>query len=139
MSEGSETKGAPRTFTETELAAIGLYLPELRRYVSGQRILYRSLGIGFVLGLAAHVVGYLLRASATMVALGLLADLLYALGWALWTGVVVVLFVQIFPEAKRRQIERGLDEYEAAQHDNVRAGSEQASGHGGAPAATSKP
>jgi len=27
-------------------------------------------------------------------------DLLYALGWALWTGVVVVVFVQVVPEAK---------------------------------------
>ena len=30
----------------------------------------------------------------------LVADLLYALGWSLWTGVVVVFFVQIWPEAK---------------------------------------
>jgi len=30
----------------------------------------------------------------------LVADLLYALGWSVWTGVVVVFFVQIWPEAK---------------------------------------
>ena len=30
----------------------------------------------------------------------LVADLLYALGWSLWTGIVVVFFVQIWPEAK---------------------------------------
>jgi hypothetical protein len=80
-----------------------------------------------VVGLAAHVGGYLLRSSATTEPLGLLADLLYALGWALWTGVVVVVFVQIFPEAKRRQIMRGLDAYEAALRDKARAGSDQAS------------
>jgi hypothetical protein len=42
------------------------------------------------------------------------ADLLYALGYALWTGVVVVVFVQVFPEAKRRQLKGALDAYEAA-------------------------
>ena len=78
MTGGPGAKGAPRPFTDEDLAAIGAYLPELRRSVAGQRILYRSLMIGFVVGLAA---------------------LLYALGWALWTGVVVVMFVQIFPEA----------------------------------------
>ncbi|HEY6592241.1 MAG TPA: hypothetical protein VI751_14630 [Actinomycetota bacterium] len=126
MTGGPGAKGAP-PFTDEELAAIGAYLPELRRSVAGQRILYTSLAIGFVVGLAAHVGGYLLRSSATTEPLGLLADLLYALGWALWTGVVVVVFVQIFPEAKRRQIMRGLDAYEAALRDKARAGSDQAS------------
>jgi hypothetical protein len=65
--------------------------------VSEQQILLWSLGIGLVVGLAAHVGGYLLRSSATTEPLGLVADLLYALGWARWTGVVVVLFVQISP------------------------------------------
>jgi hypothetical protein len=55
------------------------------------------------------------------------ADLLYALGWALWTGAVVVVFVQIIPEAKRRQIERWLDAYEATLREKARAGSDQAS------------
>jgi hypothetical protein len=136
MTGGPGAKGAPRPFTNEELAAIGAYLPELRRSVAGQQILYRSLVIGFVVGLAAHVGGYLLRSSATTEPLGLVADLLYALGWALWTGVVVVLFVQIFPEAKRRQIMRGLDAYEAAQRDKARAGSDQASGDDGAPTAS---
>jgi hypothetical protein len=54
------------------------------------------------------------------------ADLLYALGWALWTGVIVVIFVQIWPEAKRRQYKQALDAYEAALGDQPRAGSGQA-------------
>ena len=45
-----------------------------------------------------------------------MGDLLYTLGWALWTGVVVVLFLQILPETKRRQYKQALDAYEAA-HD----------------------
>jgi hypothetical protein len=103
-------------------------LPELRRYVSEQQIPLWSLGIGLVVGLAAHVGGYLLRSSATTEPLGLVADLLYALGWALWTGVVVVLVVQIFPQAKRRQIKRALDAHEAALRD-------KAAGNDGAPTA----
>jgi hypothetical protein len=35
----------------------------------------------------------------------------------LWTGVIVVVFVQIIPEAKRRQYKEALDAYEAALRD----------------------
>ena len=135
MTGGPEAEGVPRPFTELELAAIGAYLPELRRSVAGQRILYWSLGLGLVVGLAAHVGGYALKSSATTGVLGLVADLLYALGYALWTGVVLVVFVQVVPEAKRRQILRGLDAYEAALRDKARAAGEQASGDDGAPTA----
>jgi hypothetical protein len=55
MTEGPGAKDAPRPFTDEELAAIGAYLPQSRRSVAGQRILYTSLVIGFVVGLAAHV------------------------------------------------------------------------------------
>jgi hypothetical protein len=88
-----------------------------------------------VVGLAAHVGGYLLRSEMTTELLGLVADLLYALGYALWTGVVVVVFVQVFPEVKRRQYKQALDAYEAAQRDQARAGSDQASGDDEAPTA----
>ena len=64
-----------------------------------------------------------------------MADLLYALGWALWTSVIVVFFVQIWPEAKRRQLKRALDAYEAALREKARAGGGQASGGDGAPRA----
>jgi hypothetical protein len=124
-------KGAPRPFTDERahgqdvpgleglerdvlLAWVGENLTLVRRSVFGQRILYWSLGIGFVVGLAAHVGGFLLKTSATAEPLLLVADLLYALGWALWTGVVVVVFVQIYPEAKKRQYKQVLDAYEAA-------------------------
>ena len=83
----------------------------------GQRLLSWSLGVAFLVGLAAHVGGYLLSSSATTEPLGLVADLLYALGWSLWTAVVVVVFVQIIPEAKRRQLKGALDAYEAAQRE----------------------
>jgi hypothetical protein len=145
MTEGPGAKGAPHTFTDEERARgqdvlsglgererrdllvwVGEHLPQVRRSVYGQRVLRWILGIGFVVGLAAHAGGYLLKSSVTTEPFGLLADLLYALGWALWTGVVVVVFVQIFPEAKRRQFKGALDAYEAALGDRARAGSGQA-------------
>jgi hypothetical protein len=110
------------------LAWAGEHLPELRRSVSERRILRRSLGIGFLVGLAAHVAGYLLKSSVTTEPLALIADLLYTLGWALWTGVVVVVFFQIVPEAKTRQIERATDALEAALRNQARTGSGKLAG-----------
>ena len=147
MTGGSGAKDDPHPFTD-EARALGIdvddpralawmeeHLPEFRRQASGQRPLYWILGIGFAVGLAAHVGGFLLRSSATTEPLELVADLLYSLGFALWTGVVVALFVQIWPEAKRRQLERWLDAYEAARREKARAGGDQASGDAGAPTA----
>jgi hypothetical protein len=140
MSGERGAEGAPHPFTDQELAWIGEHMPELRRSAYGQRLLYQSLGTGFVVGLAAHVGGYVLRSSVTTGLLGLVADLLYALGYALWTGVVVALFVQVVPEVKRRQIKRSLDDYEAALREKARAGSDQeASGDDGAPRASERP
>jgi hypothetical protein len=147
MTRGSGAKDDPHPFTD-EAPALGIavddpralawmeeHLPEFRRVASGQRPLYWILGIGFVVGLAAHVGGFLLKTSTTTEPLLLVAELLYSLGFALWTSVVVVVFVQIWPEAKRRQIKRWLDAYEAAQREQARAGGDQASGDDGAPTA----
>jgi len=86
---------------------------DMKRLVSGQRILYGTLAIALVLGLALQIVGYAIRSSGPQEPLGLIADLLYALGWALWTGVVVFALVEIVPQAKRRQIKQAIDAYEA--------------------------
>jgi len=147
MTGGSGAKDDPHPFTD-EARALGIdvddpralawmeeHLPEFRQQASGQRPLYWILGIGFVVGLAAHVGGFLLRSSVTTEPLELVADLLYSLGFALWTGIVVGLFIQIWPEAKRRQLEQWLDAYEAARREKARAGGDQASGDDGAPPA----
>jgi hypothetical protein len=143
MTEGPGSNGVPRTFSDEELDHMGLrdpgvlawwdeHLPQLRRSVYGQRILYQSLTVGFVVGLAAQISGYLLTPSPPTEPLALVADLLYALGWALWTGAVVTVFVQVVPEVKRRQIKRTLDAYEAMQREKARAGGDQALGDDGA-------
>src|SRR5262245_16117235 len=124
MTEGNESKSVPSLFTdERVLEWMEEHVAELRQSVSGQRILYESLAISFVVGLAAHIGGYILLASLPREPLGLLADLLHALGWSLWTGVVVAVFVQVIPEVKRRQIKQTLDAYEALRRHQAQAGS----------------
>ena len=146
MTKGPEANGAPDTDEErargedlfgleglerrSALDWIGENLPYVRRSAFGQRLLYWSLGIGVVVGLAAQVGGYVLKTSVTTEPLGLVADLLYAFGWSLWTGAVVVLFIQIIPETKRRHFKRALDAYEAAQRDEARVKSKKAEGDG---------
>ena len=105
---------------EWERAWMEKNAPRLRRAISGQHFLYWSLGIGFVVGLIAHVAGYVLQSSESRGFPGLLGDLLHALGWSLWTGVVVAVFVQVIPEAKKRQIGQALEAYEASRRKRPR-------------------
>jgi hypothetical protein len=141
MSGGSGATDAPHTSSEDGLAReqslfgledeerrevlawVGENLPYVRRTAVGQRPVYWILWTGLAVGLAAYVGGYLIKSSTTTELLGLVGDLLYTFGWALWTGVVVVVFLQIIPEAKRRQYKRALDAYEAALREEAGAGS----------------
>jgi hypothetical protein len=138
MSQGPEAKDAPRTPDEERtpgddwlselgeperravLAWVGENLSEVRRSAYGHRSLYWALGVGFAIGLAAYGGGYALREAASTEPLRFVGDLLYTLGWALWTGVVVVVFLQIVPEVKRRQYRQALDAYEAQRRDPAR-------------------
>jgi hypothetical protein len=113
MADAQEQRATRNEFTRQELETIGGYLPEMLRSLADQSIVRTYLGIGFVLGLVVQVVAYLLKPAAGGEPFALIIDLLYALGWSLWTGVVVSFFVQVLPEAKRRQIVRGLQAYEA--------------------------
>ncbi len=128
MAENQQPNDMAPIFSDERMAAwMDEHLPELEQSASGQRILYSSLAISFVVGLAAHIGGYVLLSAAPKGLLGLLADLLHALGWSLWTGAVVAVFVQILPEAKRRQIRHLVDAYEALQREKAGAGGD----HGG--------
>jgi hypothetical protein len=114
---GQDPFGREELERRVALDWVGKNLPYVRRSASGRRPFYWILAIAFVVGLAAYGGGYALRSSATTEPLRFVGDLLYTLGWALWTGVVVVLFLQIAPEAKRRQFKQVLDAYEAAQNE----------------------
>ena len=120
--QGRDILGLREQERDALLAGVGENLTLARRSAFGQRILYWTLGIGLVVGLAAHAGGFLLKSSATTEPLLLVADLLYALGGVLWTGVVLVVFVQIYPETKKRQFKQALEAYEAAMGDRAGAG-----------------
>jgi hypothetical protein len=127
MTKEGGAEGVPHHFSDEELAWVREHMTQLRQSVSGQRVALQSLGIGFVLGLTVYVGGYALKASVTTEPLKLVADLLYALGWALWTGVVVAVFVEIIPRAKQRQIKRALDAYETALREKAGSGGSRTS------------
>ena len=124
--QGQDVLGLGERERDAMLAWVGENLTLVRQSASGQRVFYWILGIAFAVGLAAHVGGFLLKNSAATEPLLLVADLLYALGGVLWTGVVLVVFVQIWPEAKKRQYKQALDAFEAAVGRQARVGSGQA-------------
>jgi hypothetical protein len=103
-----------RRFNEAEVEWITNHLGEMRKGVNEHRIRNQTLWTGLGIGLVVHVVGFLLKTSSAGEPMGVLADLLYTLGYALWTGVVVVALVEIIPAAKERQISQWLDAFESA-------------------------
>ena len=113
MTTSRGTNGDQEMFTEDQMAMVGDHLDELRPWLSEEKLLRSFLALGFALGLGAHVAGYVLRSAVSAEPFLLLADLLYALGLALWTGMVVVAFVQVYPRSKRRELKRMIDAYEA--------------------------
>lgn len=113
MIEPTRTRPADPEFSDEELALISENEVFIRPYLTGNQFLYEFLVIAVVFGLIAHVVGYWLRFSLTGEPFQLVAELIQSMGGALWTGVVVIGFVQVFPEAKRRQLKRAMAIIEA--------------------------
>jgi hypothetical protein len=128
MTQESGTTPQQREFSDAELEVIGSYQPELRRMLADSGIVKQYLAIAFGLGLAAHVVGYLLRSTTVGEPFAFIADLLYSLGFALWTGVVVVMFAEVLPQAKQRQVVRALAEYDAFKAAKSKANDKEKSG-----------
>ena len=114
MTDRHGTRHPADDITEIELAWVAANLGLMRRWVAGPQFLYTSVVIALALGLTAHICGYLLGASVSGEPLALIADLLANLGIALWTGAVLVVFVQVLPEARRRSAAGYLAKYEAA-------------------------
>lgn len=122
MTREDDPNGLTPDISKEELAWAAANLPLVRRWVSGQRFLREALIYAFVLGLAAHAGGYMLEAAATGEPVRLLADLLRTLGTTVWTGVILVVFVQILPETRQRWAARRLAAYEAALREQRRSG-----------------
>ena len=105
--QGQDVLGLGERERDELLAWVGEHLTLVRRSASGERPMYWILGIGFVVGLAAHVGGFLLKTSVTTKPLLLLADLLYALGWALWTSIIVVVFRPALAGGQKASVQAG--------------------------------
>jgi hypothetical protein len=82
--------------------------------VEGRTILYTWLLLAFLLGLIAHLAEYFIGAGSSNNVVTLLAELLRGLGTALWTGFVLILFVQVWPEVQQRRARRLIALYETA-------------------------
>jgi hypothetical protein len=67
-----------------------------------------------LLGLIAHLAGYFIGTGTSNTVVTLLAELLRSLGTALWTGCVLILFVQVWPDVQQRGARRKLALYEKA-------------------------
>jgi hypothetical protein len=65
-----------------------------------------------LLGLIAHLAGYFIGTGTSNTVVTLLAELLRSLGTALWTGCVLILFVQVWPDVQQRGARRKLALYE---------------------------
>ena len=113
MTEAHRPKEPMDRFSKEEAAWAAANLPALHRMVRRQRFVRDALVIAFVVGLAAHIGGYLILSAATGEPLRLVADLLATLGTALWTGVVLYAFVNVLPAAPQRAAARWLETYEA--------------------------
>jgi hypothetical protein len=96
-------------------------VPELRSSLGNGRILRSTLIAAFIAGLISHAVGYFLKPVATYEPLGLVVDLLYGFGFALWTGAVVVWFVEVIPEGQRRWIKDAVAAWDERQRRSVGA------------------
>ena len=112
---------------EIELDWVMRNLPSLRKQATGHGFLQGMIVVAVMLGLAAHVGGYLLASAAVGEPVELLTELLRSLGAAPWTGGVLVVLVQIVPEAKRRSMARYLAATEAVLREQGRLDGEQES------------
>ena len=122
MAENQELKGiASMSPDEQTEAWMEEHLPELRQSFQGSAFCTRALSsVSWSVWLLmwGDTCSYRRRRAGYS---ELMADLLHALGWSLWTGAVVTVFVQILPEVKRRQIKQSVDAYEALRREKAQA------------------
>ena len=116
----SDEGGQKDHISREELAWAAANMPMLRRWASGQMFIRDALVLVFVLGLTVHIAGYLLIGAANSEPISLLADLLSTLGTTLWTGVVLVVFLEVLPDTRRRWLRERLAAYDAALRDHGR-------------------
>jgi hypothetical protein len=112
MTTNPPTPPTPPEATAEDVAYVAAHLPEIRRRVAGNEILYFWIAGTLILGLIANVVGFLWSTVASGTADALVSQLLLSVGTALWTGSVLVLLLEVLPDIQRRYAIRALRKYE---------------------------
>jgi hypothetical protein len=103
-------KGSPDyRFSKQELDWMAANLDEVTGWARGARVVRWMLVGTFLIGLAVHVLGFGLASGALKLPAGwpneLIAELLGSLGIAMWTSVVLVLFLEVLPNWQQRRAE----------------------------------
>jgi len=98
------------TFASGELEWARQNLPAIQRSARSNTVLYFSMAIAFVLGLALYLLGYVISIGGIAMPPGwrddLIANLLTELGVTLWTSVILVLFLEVIVEIQRKRWQR---------------------------------
>ena len=96
-------------YSDEELRWAGSHLDDVAAYVRGERVLRWILGSVLVLGLVINLLGYWVGSGASGLGTGfpadLVSDLLDSFGVALWTSVVIVVALEMWPQQQRRNVE----------------------------------
>ncbi|HEY7738753.1 MAG TPA: hypothetical protein VIC63_06975 [Candidatus Limnocylindria bacterium] len=105
MNDPKET--AEYRFSKEELDWMASHLDETMDWARGERTIVWTLVVAFVAGLGVYVTGFAVAHGDLALPAGwptdLVGDLLTSLGVALWTSVVIAVFLEVLPQAKRRQ------------------------------------
>ena len=98
------------TFASGELEWARQNLPAIQRSARSNTVLYFSMAIAFILGLALYFLGYAVSTGGIAMPPGwrddLIANLLTELGVTLWTSVILVLFLEVIVEVQRKRWQR---------------------------------
>ena len=104
------SRGPERRFSDAELDWVAEHLDEVVAYSRGERALRWPLLATLLLGLGVHLLGYAFATGAfglpTTWPADLVADLLVSFGTALWTSVAIVVFLEVWPSQRRREVAR---------------------------------
>lgn len=113
-----ETRGNQRIevegyrFRVDEIEWARTHVPYLQRLSTGNQILYWTMAITLLLGLAIYalsfVVGNGTLSLPTFLPVEPTADFLYNLGIVLWTSVVLVFMLEVMVDVQRRQANKYL-------------------------------
>lgn len=98
------------TFSSGELEWARQNLPAIQQAARSNSVLYISMVVAFILGLALYILGFAISTGGISLPFGwqddLIADLMTELGVTLWTSVILVFFLEVLVELQRKRWQR---------------------------------